>query len=68
MYKYRYSLVKFQNIELTDDIDTRKNHIRKNFRNKKFNNNFKKRKFGKKFGHFQKDKKSTFENKKPVNY
>jgi len=66
--KNKKTIKKFQNIELTDDIDTRKNHIRKNFRNKKFNNNFKKRKFGKKFGHFQKDKKSTFENKKPVNY
>ena len=66
--KNKKTIKKFQNIELTDDNDSRKNHIRKNFRNKKFNNNFKKRKFGKKFGYYQKDKKSTYENKKPVNY
>ncbi len=66
--KNKKIIKKVYNIEEIEDNETKKNHIRKNFLNTKFNNNFKKRRFNKKFKYNPKKRKSNFVEKKTVNY
>ena len=66
--KNKKIIKKVYNIEEIEDNETKKNHIRKNFSNTKFNNNFKKRRFNKKFKYNPKKRKSNFVEKKTVNY
>jgi len=63
--KNKKTILKVENIERTESNILRKNHIRKNFRNKKFN---KRGKFKKKFNYHSKIKKDHYHGKKSANY
>ena len=63
--KNKKTIMKVENIERTESNIQKKNHIRKNFRNKKFN---KRGKFKKKFNYHSKIKRDNYHGKKSVNY
>ena len=63
--KNKKIIMKVENIERAENNALRKNHIRKNFRNKKFN---KRNKFKKKFNYHSKIKRDNFQGKKSANY
>ena len=63
--KNKKTIMKVENIERAESNIQKKNHIRKNFRNKKFN---KRGKFKKKFNYHSKIKRDNYHGKKSVNY
>ena len=66
--KNKKTIKKIDNIETVENNLSKKDHIRKDFMNKKYNKNFRKNKFRKKFKHHQKPKKDNFEEKKLASY
>jgi len=67
--KNKKTIKKVENIELNERNSFEKNHIRKNFGNRKFNKNFsKKNKYKKKFNFHSRTRKYNNQNKKSVNY
>ena len=66
--KNKKVIKKVYNIEEIENNEIKKNHIRKNFLNPKYNKNFKKRRFNKKFKYSSKKGKNNFEEKKIASY
>jgi len=66
--KNKKTIKKIDHIEEIENNLSKKDHIRKDFMNKKFNKNFIKNKFRKKFKHHQKPKKNNFVEKKLASY